>query len=403
VTLRNRTFGALLAAEAISTTGAQMTWVALPWFVLTTTGSPAQMTAVMAAELLGVAVFGLPGAALLRRLGARSTLLLCDALRAPLMLLLPALYWLDALTLGPIVVVAFLLGALGVFWFPAQRLIVPELFGDDEQLVSRANALLQAAVRTTLLLGPPLAGLLIAWLSAPAVLVVDAATYVVSFVLVAAFVPSRARPAPTEEERGLLVGFRFLLRHRLLRPWSIALIAGDTAWQAFFAAIPVLVLASFGEDARVAGLLLAAFGAGAVLGNLIAYRAAARVDGLQLIGTVALGQALPLWLLAFDVPVWALFAAIAASGFANGLINPALHTLITLKVPEALRPKVMAAWATALGLAAPLGLVFAGPVLELVGATPVLVAVAAVQTVCMGALALAALRETRVTVPEPAT
>ena len=52
--LRHRPLRALLAAEVISTTGAQMTWLALPWFVLTTTGSPARMTVVMMAELAGL-------------------------------------------------------------------------------------------------------------------------------------------------------------------------------------------------------------------------------------------------------------------------------------------------------------------------------------------------------------
>jgi hypothetical protein len=52
--LRNGPLRALLAAEVISTTGAQMTWLALPWFVLVTTDSPAQMTLVMIAELVGL-------------------------------------------------------------------------------------------------------------------------------------------------------------------------------------------------------------------------------------------------------------------------------------------------------------------------------------------------------------
>ncbi|HEX7311167.1 MAG TPA: hypothetical protein VF232_08295, partial [Gaiellaceae bacterium] len=69
--LRNGPLRALLAAEVISTTGAQMTWLALPWFVLVTTGSPAQMTLVMIAELVGLTAAGLPSGAVLHRLGAR--------------------------------------------------------------------------------------------------------------------------------------------------------------------------------------------------------------------------------------------------------------------------------------------------------------------------------------------
>ena len=400
--LRNRTIAALLAAEAISTTGAQMTWVALPWFVLTTTGSPGRMTLVMGAEVIGLAVFSMPSATLLRKIGSRRQMLLCDGARAPLMLAIPVLYWADALSLAVVVALAFVLGAFAAAYFPAQRLIIPDILGDDETLVSRANALVQAATRTTLLLGPPLAGVLIAWVSTPTVLVIDAATYVVSFVLVALFVPDRERTPATEEERGVLAGFRFLRRERLLRVWAVSLTLGDMAWTAFFAAIPVLVVVRFGENAKLVGFLFAAFGLGALVGNAVAYRAVERVQGLRLIGTVSMFQALPLWLLPVEVPAWALFAAICASGVANGLVNPSLHSLVALRIPPALRPKVMAAWGTGWAIAAPLGLLAAGPVLELWGAKPVLAGVAAMQTAMMAALAASSLREHRLAAVAPA-
>ena len=68
--LRRRPLAALLAAEVVSTTGSQMTWLALPWFVLVTTGSATRMSAVVGAELIGLAALGIPGGAVLRRLGA---------------------------------------------------------------------------------------------------------------------------------------------------------------------------------------------------------------------------------------------------------------------------------------------------------------------------------------------
>ena len=67
----------------------------------------------------------------------------------------------------------------------AQKVLIPELFGEDEPLVTEANALTQAASRASLLLGPVVAGLLISVIGAPAVLLVDGASYVVSFLLVA--------------------------------------------------------------------------------------------------------------------------------------------------------------------------------------------------------------------------
>lgn len=401
--LRNKTISALLLAETISTTGAQMTWVALPWFVLTTTGSPGQMTVVIGAEILGVALFGMPSAAFLRRLGTRRAMLLCDGVRAPLMLAIPLLYWTGSLNLPTIVVLAFFLGVFAALYMPAQRLIIPELLEDDEKLVSQANALVQAAMRTTLLAGPPLAGLLITVLDAPTVLVIDAATYVVAFLLVAAFVPERERAPATEEERGVWAGFRFLARERVLRVWAATLTIGDMAFTAFFVAIPVLVLARFGDNAQIVGFLFAAMGLGSLIGNAVAYRAVGRVDGYRLIGLIAIGQAVPLWLLPLEVPAWALFVAIMLSGLANGLVNPSLHSLITLRIPAGLRPKVMGAWGTGAAVAAPLGLVAAGPVLELWGARPVFVAIAVVQTVAMIALAFSSLREYRNRTPAVAS
>ena len=91
--LRNVPLRALVVAEVISTTGSQMTWLALPWFVLVTTGSPTRMTFVLAAEVIGLGVAGLPSGNLLQRLGARRTMMCADALRAPLMLLVPVLHW----------------------------------------------------------------------------------------------------------------------------------------------------------------------------------------------------------------------------------------------------------------------------------------------------------------------
>jgi MFS family permease len=383
---------ALLAAEVISTTGMQMTWLALPWFVLTTTHSPARMTGVMAAELLGFAVAGLPAGPLLQRLGARRTMLWGDAARAPLMLLVPVLHWSGHLTFAALILLALLLGVVGAPYFTAQKLIVPELLGEDERIVSQASALFQGAIRATMLLGPPIGGVLIGVLDAASVLVVDAGTYVVAFLLVALFVPGRAATPEAEESRGMLAGLRFLRREPLLRTWIPLFVIGDAAWQAFFAAVPVLTVERFGADAKVAGALFAAFGAGALLGNFASYRfLARRVDGLRLIALSVPFQAAPLWLLPLDVGAPVLFAAVLASGVANGVCNPSIHAIFTLRMPPAIRAKAMAAAGTLWGLGLPLGLVVAGPVLSVFGARPVLIGFAAVQTVCMLAVAAASL------------
>jgi MFS family permease len=391
--LRSGPLRALLGAEVISTTGMQMTWLALPWFVLITTGSPARMTGVMAAELLGFAIAGLPAGPVIQRLGARRTMLVADAIRAPLMLLVPLLHWSGHLVYPELILLALALGVVGAPHFTAQRVILPELLGEDEVTMSQANALFQGAIRATLLLGPPLGGVLIGVFDAATVLVIDGATYIVSFLLVGLFVPGRAAVPETEEARGILAGLRFLRRDPLLRVWIPLFVVGDAGWQAFFAAVPVLTVERFGADAKVAGVLFAAFGGGALIGNFASYRyLTKRIDGLRLIAYSVPFQALPLWILPLDVSAWVMFGALLASGIANGVCNPSIHAIWTLRMPAAIRPKAMAASGTIWGLGMPVGLLVAGPILTVFGARPLLVGFAAVQTVCMLAVAAASLR-----------
>ena len=113
-------------------------------------------------------------------------------------------------------------------------------------------------------------------------------------------------------------------------------------------------------------------------------------------------QALPLWILPLDVGAPVLVAAIFVSGVANGICNPTIHAMWTLRMPPAIRAKAMTASMTIWGLGMPLGLVIAGPVLSVFGARPVLIGFAAVQTVCMFGVAAASLRERARGVPEPA-
>jgi len=400
---RTRGLRPLLAAEVISTTGGQMTWLALPWFVLVTSGSATRMSLVVAAELLGLAALGLPGGKLLSRFGAWRTMVFCDSARAPLMLVVPLLHWAGGLSFAALLAIAAGLGALSAPYFAAQKVIVPELLGEDEALVSRANALFQGATRMTMLLGPVAGGVLIAFLSAPVVLAVDAATYAVSAVLLKLFVP-RPEPVPADgEDTGVRRGLRFLARDPLLRIWTPVFAFGDAAWTAFFISVPVLVVDRFGADPRVAGWLIASFGVGAVLGNAVAFRfLLERVRGFSLIAIGVLAQALPLWLLAIDLPAAAYSAVLVASGLGNGLCNPSIHSLMTLRIPPALRPTVMTSMMMLFALVQPLAVFGVGPVLDAFGPEPVLIGFAVAQTFAMSVVAVSALAARAAGSPAPA-
>jgi MFS family permease len=385
---------ALLVAEVVSTTGGQMTWVALPWFVLLSTGSATKTTFVVAGEVIGIALLGLPGGRLLAKLGARRTMMVCDGARAPLMAVIPVLHWTGGLSFEILLAVSFALGAFTAPYFAAQKVIVPELLGEDEEQVTEASALFQAATRTTLLAGPALAGILIGILGATSVLLIDAATYLVSLGLVATFVPHRPPVEQEEEHRSLRAGFRFIGRDRLLRVWWPAFALGDAAWTAFFITVPVLVLSRFGDRPGLVGWLIASFGVGALVGNVISFRLLTRrFQGLAVIAACAMGQAAPLWFLWLPLPAIALSALIFASGIANGLVNPSLHAITTLRIPPPLRPNVLATAMVGWAVINPLGLFVTGPVLDAFGTTPVLIGFAAMQTLMMGVVATASARE----------
>src|ERR1700730_2521649 len=120
-----RSLLALLLAEAISTTGSQMSALAIPWFVLVTTGSPAQMGIVMAVDIAPMALLGIPAGALAGRLGARRTMLISDLARAPLITLIPVLHVLGLLSFPLLLVNVFAVGLFSAPYFGAQHSILP--------------------------------------------------------------------------------------------------------------------------------------------------------------------------------------------------------------------------------------------------------------------------------------
>jgi MFS family permease len=384
---------ALLAAEVVSTTGSQMSSLALPWFVLVSTGSAKQMGFVLAGSVAGYAIFGIPSGSVLARLGSRRTMLVADAARAPLTALIPVLHWLDLLSLGALIALAFVLGALATPYISAQRVIVPELLGEETEPVARANALFQGATRVSMLGGPALAGVLIGFIGAPAVLVLDAATFVAAFLLVLLFVPTPAAAVGGDEPSGILRGVRYLARDRLLRIWTAAFVIGDGSFQVIFAAIPVLVVRHYDANPRLAGILFACWGLGAVAGNVVSYRLGGRGRGLGFVALMSPVQALPLWLLALPVPAWAPALGLVASGVSNGLLNPTIHSLYTLRPPPALRPNVMTASTTASASIAPLVLLAAAPLFGTWGVRPVLALAVGGQTLAVLLISVGALRE----------
>jgi MFS family permease len=393
--LQDRRVSALLAAEVVSSIGTQMTWLALPWFVLTTTGSPQRMTYVIIAEVVPLAVFGFAGGAIADRLGNRRTMLVCDLARVPLMAAIPALHEAGHLPFWALLTIVAATGAFISPYYAVQRAIVPDLIGEDQNDLARLTAIFQAAQRTTIFLGPPLAGVLISVIGTAQLLYIDAATYLASFLLVAAFVPVSAAIAPDEgpDARGVLAGVRFVARDRLLRAWVVSFIFIDIAWQSLFATMPVLVVRHYHADPKVLGWILGALGGGALVGAAAAYRIVDRFDPLALASGAFACQMAAVWLLAVPAPWIVPFAALFVGGFFMSIVNSPTHALMTLRAPRALRPHVMSVFATFFGIGAPLALIVIGSMLAHTDPRVVLVGVLTVQTAAIALFIGASLTE----------
>jgi MFS family permease len=389
--LRQRPIFALVSAEVISSLGSQMTFLALPWFVLQTTGSATRMGIVLAVELLPIAILGIPSGSVIARYGARRTMIVSDLIRAPLLASIPLLHELGMLSFPLLLGIVACIGAFLAPYFASQRLILPELVGDDEHVVAQANAVIEGATRATSLLGPAAAGLLIAAFSAPVVLYVDAATFLIAFSLLALFVPARPPLPQSDDGRGVLAGIRFLLRDPLLRVLGVTALVANGLGQMLGAGLTVLAYEEY-SSSKVAGAFFAAFGLGAVLGSIAAVRIVGRHDPLRLGASAFVVLTLPIFALSLDLPVPAVMTALAASSFFGPLVNAPLIGVITMRTPEAIRAKVMTAVLTTAMLAGPAGMALAGPLLQSWGPHRVFLLVATGQLLATIPFAIVAFR-----------
>jgi len=386
--LRDRSLAGLVLAELVSLTGSSMTFVALPWFVWAATGSTAKMGWVLAAELAPMAIFGIPAGTLIAKLGGKRTMLLSDAARGPLMLVIPILYHTGHLSFAALLGATFAIGIFAAPYFASSRLVVPEVAGEDEQAVASVNAVLSGANQLTQLAGPVLAGVLIAATSPATVLVIDGCTYVFSFVTIALVVRVGKRITGTERSKGVFAGLKFLLGDSLLGPIMISACILNFVAQGIVLGVQGLAIFRYGANPHVVGFLFAGFGVGALCGALVAQQLAQKVDLLKLAAVAIVAMPLPLFLLAPRLPWGAALVVVGGFAFFTPLVNAPVLAMLTVRTPPDLRPKVMTAVMTMATLAGPFGFIAAGYALRHVALGSFFIALPALLT--LGGLAMAA-------------
>jgi MFS family permease len=377
---RRGAFPALAVADFVSVAGSEISALAIPWFVLTTTDSAARTGLALAAEFVGIIAFGVPAGELVSRFGARRTMLLSDAVRGVLIALVPILHVAGALSFPLLLVILIAVGAFFPAYGAATELVLTAIVGQDAAVLTRANGILGSLNEAGSLLGPAIGGILIALTSATTVLAIDAATYAVALALAMTFVrPGRvvAVEGAPKEAAGLLAGVRRLFGDAWLRSVSIAVAVMELAWTGMTAALPVLAFRGFSENVHLAGWFLAAFGGGSMIGGLLSGRIVPRFGiGRTAVGSY-LGVASALWVLATTPPAWLVILSVAVNGVCTGVFMPALFAEMTLRTPPPLRAKTIAAANVVFSATGPLGFIGAGYLLQhTVGTRPAFVAIA---------------------------
>jgi MFS family permease len=385
---RNRSLVGVLTAELVSLTGSSMTFVALPFFVLITTGSTAKMGWALAAEMLPIAIFGIPAGTVIAKLGAKKTMLISDAARGPLMLIIPILHHYGDLSFAALLGTTFAIGIFAAPYFASSRLIVPEVAGEDEQAVASVNAVLSGANQLTQLAGPVLAGVLIGLFSPATVLVVDGCTYIFSFLVIVTVVRAGKRVEAAAQQKGVFSGLKFLLGDSLLGPMVIAACVINFVAQGIVLGVQAIDYFRYNASGHVVGILFAGFGIGALAGAIVAQQLTQKVPLLKLAAVAIVAMPLPLFLLSPTTPWPAATIIIAAFAFFTPLVNAPVIGILTVRTPAELRPKVMTAVMTVATMAGPFGFIAAGYLLRHVSLGSFFIGLPAL--LALGSLAFAA-------------
>jgi MFS family permease len=380
---------ALLVANSVSVVGNAMAAVAIPWFVLQTTGSAAQTGITGAVMALGAVLAAFFGGPVVERLGFKKTSVLADVASGLTTALIPLLYAVGALPFGGLLVLVFLGAVLDAPGESARDAMMPELARGAGMPLERANSFDAAVPRMAQFLGPPVAGVLIVVFGATGVLWVNAATFAFSALLVAVAVPAvqlgraAVENAGDGEARGyfgeLSEGIRFVWRDKLLLTMVLVVTVANLLDAPKWAVIvPVYVKEVFGS-AAVLGVLLGSFGAGALTGTLLFGVFGHRMPRRSTFSICFfLVPALVYLSFVLSLPLAALIATLVLAGLIAGPINPTIMSVVQERIPPSMRGRVFGVLnALAIG-GVPLGMATGGFLVEGVGLVPTLVGMGAV-------------------------
>ncbi|HVA91749.1 MAG TPA: MFS transporter [Chloroflexota bacterium] len=362
---------ALMGANAVSFVGNVLTSIAVPWFVLQTTGSATQMGITAFFTALPIVVASFFGGAVVDRLGFRYTSIFADVTSGAVVAVIPLLYHTVGLAFWQLLVLVLLRGLCNAPGSTAREALAPDLADLAGVRLERAITMFEAIQRGSVLIGAPLGGVLIGLLTPSNVLWGDAASFVVSAVLVWLMVPAPTlRPRDDTPRRylaQLIEGLRYIRSDRLiLTIVSTVMITNLLDAALGDVVIPVYVKRIFGSALDL-GLIDAAFGLGAIVGTvlfLIYGHTLAKRPTLIIAFTLVGMRA---WILASYPSLPLILAAMTVLGLAVAPVNPILMTAGYQRIPLELRARVLGALTAGVFAGIPLGGLLGGFLIAVLG------------------------------------
>jgi Na+/melibiose symporter-like transporter len=371
------------SASVISGLGSAITAIALPLLaVLTLNATPFQMGLLIASETVPILLFGLPTGVWVDRRPKRPVMIAADIGRAALLLLVPVAAWLDVLRIEQLLVIAFLVGTLSVFFEIASQSYLPVILSTED--LTEGNARLHTGWAIAEIGGPGLAGWLTQLFSAPIAILVDGVSYIASAALLVGIRVSE--PSPSRSLQGSQSSFRRELEEGLRvvagNPILRATAAATGLWNLFDGArtaVMILFLTRIaGLQAGAVGVMFTLGAVGFLIGSLLPERMARRL-GLGRAIRLGIVLAVPSELLvAFASGPPTVAAVIAGSGFfLTGLTIPIYDvnqfSLRQAVTPLRLQGRVSATMRTLIRGLVPIGALLGGFLAERIGLREVMI------------------------------
>jgi MFS family permease len=322
-----------LVAEGISFVGTRVSMIAIPWFVLSTTGSATQTGLVAAVEITPLVVFKALGGPLLDRVGPRRVTLACDLASAFAVATIPLLHHFGLLSFALLLVLVAVTGALRGPGDAGKAAMTPEIARVAGISFERVSGLASAVERTSTMAGAALAGLLVAGVGAANALYADALSFLVSFVVFALATTALGRPVPSASPTGpadsstytqeLREGWRFLRTDPVLVAVCAMVATTNLIDQAYAAVLAPVWAKESGAGVAVLGALFAVMSGASVLGALAAAKWGETLPRYRTYVIAFLVAGAPRFVvMASESPVWAVFVVTAVAGVAAGFLKP---------------------------------------------------------------------------------